>query len=153
MLIHDDTFAWEGFGGVYQLAAGRCRLRIFDLRRADQPNVAHLKPIVVVVSDLSDKNSTKRQVSVRSCASHIATIVADRFNIPPHRMTYVEYYPPSTYGAQGQFKIDAKYDAVDFTWFDDKAMHPKWRPLISPLLETVVDAIASTSAPKAAEPS
>ncbi len=144
MMIHDDTFEWEGFGGVYQLAAGKCRLRILDLSRGDHRKVAHLKPMVVVVSDLPDQRGANRQMSVRSCASHIATLVAARFNIPPHRMTYVEYYPSSVYGAQGQFKIDAKFDAVDFTWFDDKAMHPKWRPLTSPLLDTIAEVIDAT---------
>jgi len=150
MLIHDGLFAWEGFGGVYQLAAGRCRLRIFDLSRSGHGKVAHLKPMVVVVSDLSGEATQLRQVSVRSCASHIATTVAARYNIKPHRMTYVEYYPASVYGDRNQHEIPAKYDAVDFSWFGDKALHPKWHSLASPLLETLSELIAGTEAPPAA---
>ncbi|MDA8138348.1 MAG: hypothetical protein M0036_06785 [Desulfobacteraceae bacterium] len=150
MLIHDGTFAWEGFGGVYQLAAGRCRLRIFDLSKAPHGKVAHLKPMVVVVSDLLGESTQLRQVSVRSCASHIATTVATKFRINPQRMTYVEYYPASVYGDHNQHEIPAKYDAVEFSWFDDKALHPKWHPLASPLLETVADLIAETEEPPAA---
>ena len=150
MLIHDGTFDWEGFGGVFQLAAGRCRLRIFDLSKCGRGNVAHLKPMVVVVSDISGDTSQLRNISVRSCASHIATKVAARYKINPHRMTYVEYYPSSIYGDRGQHEIPARYDAVDFSWFDDKAMHPKWHPLGQPLLETVADMIAGTEAPPAA---
>jgi hypothetical protein len=150
MLIHDGTFAWEGFGGVYQLAAGRCRLRIFDLSKLTQGKVALLKPMVVAVSDLLGDSTQLRQMSVRGCASHIATSVAARFRINPHRMTYVEYYPASVYGDHNQHVIPAKYDAVEFTWFEDKALHPKWHPLAPPLLETVAGLIAETEEPPAA---
>ena len=34
MLIVDDVFAWEGWGGRLRLEAGKCRLKIFDLRKA-----------------------------------------------------------------------------------------------------------------------
>lgn len=146
MLIHDGTFAWEGFGGVYQLAAGKCRLRIFDLSKSAQGKVALLKPIVVVVSDLLGDVTQFRKVSVRSCASHIATSVAARYRINPSRMTYVEYYPASVYGDQNQHEIPARYDAVDFTWFDDKALHPKWHQLSPPLLDTVAALIEETEA-------
>lgn len=144
MMIHDGIFAWEGFGGVYQLAAGKCRLRILDLSKGGQRKVAHLKPILVVVSDLPGNHPQFRNVSVRSCAGHIATTVAKRFGIDPQRMTYVEYYAPSTYGDRNQHVIDAKFEAVDFTWFEDKAMHPKWRPLPAPL-QDVVDGMISES--------
>ncbi|RJQ80104.1 MAG: hypothetical protein C4519_10160 [Desulfobacteraceae bacterium] len=133
MLIHDGLFAWEGFGGVYQLAAGKCRLRILDLSRGGQGKVAHMKSILVVVSDIPADHPQFRKVSVRSCAGHIATTVTKKFGIDPQRMIYVEYYPPTTYGDRNQHVIEAKYDLVDFTWFEDKAMHPKWRPLPSPL--------------------
>lgn len=147
MLIHDDIFEWEGFGGRYQLAGGRCRLRIFDLSKASDAKVAHLKPMIVVVSDLPEMSEASlKQLSVSSCASHVATTVAASFNIAPHRMTYVEYHAPSTYGERNQFKIDAKYNMVDFQWFDDKALHPKWRPLAEPLRNLVAQGIAGTQA-------
>ncbi|KJS31735.1 MAG: hypothetical protein VR64_09280 [Desulfatitalea sp. BRH_c12] len=142
MMMYDDIFAWEGFGGVYQLAAGKCRLRILDLSKGDHRKVAHLKPIMVVVSDLPVATPQFRNISVRSCASHIATTVAARFQIDPLRMTYVEYYPASTYGDRDQFVIEAKYDAVDFTWFEDKALHPKWRPLPPALRDVVQEMVA-----------
>jgi hypothetical protein len=141
MMIHDDIFAWEGFGGVYQLAAGRCRLRILDLNKGEHGKVAHLKPMLVVVSDLPEDQKQLRKVTVRSCASHIATMVTQKFRIDPHRMTYVEYYPPSAYGDRRQHKIEAKFEAVDFTWFENKALHPRWRPLKSPLREVVSELI------------
>jgi hypothetical protein len=150
MLIHDDSFAWEGFGGVYQLAAGRCRLRIFDLSKTKQGKVTPIKPMIVVVSDLPGSQSAYRGVSVRSCASHIATSVAAKFRIDPHRMSYVEYYPATAYGDKNQHEIPAKFDAVDFSWYEDKALHPKWRPLTPPLLETVMALVAETEAPNAA---
>ncbi len=139
MLIHDDIFAWEGFGGLLDLAAGECRLRIIDLTRGSKQNLAHIKPIMVVVSDLPQEDVDMKRVSVRSCASHIATRVAAEFRIHPQRMVFVEYYPASTYGAQNEHHIPAKFDAVDFVWHEDKAMHPKWRALEAPLVDTIAE--------------
>ncbi len=134
MLIHDDIFSWKGFGGMLDLAAGKCRLRIFDLTQGPQQKVAHIKPMVVVVSDLPSEPADLKRVSVRSCSSHIATRVAAEFNIPYQRMVFVEYYPASTYGEHNEHHIPAKFDAVEFVWHDDRAMHPKWRALESPLV-------------------
>jgi hypothetical protein len=132
MLIHDDIFTWEGFGGVLRLGSGQCRLRIFDLRKGKVKGLAHLKPYVVVAADVPES-----RMSVRSCVSHIATRVSAVFNISPQRMVFVEYYPPSRYGPQNENLIAERYDMVDFVWHGDKAMHPKWRPLKDPLLQTV----------------
>lgn len=147
MLIHDDTFTWEGFGGVYQLASGRCRLRIFDLSKQAGGKVALMRPIVVVASDLPPSAPSQHSMTVRSCAGHIATRVVEQFSILPQRMTYVEYYAPSTYGSQNQHTIPARIDVVEFTWFDEKALHPKWQPLAPPLLEQVTALIAASEEP------
>jgi len=147
MLIHDDIFTWEGFGGVYQLASGQCRLRIFDLGLQPGRNITYMRPMVVVVSDLPPEISKNRSMSVRSCAGHIATLVAEQFKIAPQRMTYVEYYPSSTYGSQNQHSIPARLDVVEFSWFNEKALHPKWQPLGSPLDEAVTSLIAETEKP------
>lgn len=144
MLIHDDIFSWEGFGGMFNLAAGRCRLRIFDLTVRDCGKVAYLKPIIVVVSEIGDKTAGLKEVSVRSCCSHIASRVADQFDIDPPRMLFVEYYPASTYGERKQHRIEAKYEVVDFVWHGNKALHPKWKPLQPPLRDTVRDLVAQT---------
>lgn len=141
MLIHDDIFSWEGFGGLLELASGKCRLRIIDLTKTDKTNVKYIKPIVVVVSDLPEDEAHFRSMSVRSCTSHIATCVVREFAIDPQRMVYVEYYPPSTYGDKQQHHILAKFDVVDFVWHGNKALHPKWRMLSSPLLDVVTDLI------------
>lgn len=144
MVQFDDIFSWEGFGGKYRLAAGQCRLRIFDLQHHKHQNVTPLKPLVAVVSDLPDENPKLKKLSIRSCASHIATTIVDRFHIDPHRMVYVEYYAPSSYGDHNQFTIQAKYDAVDFIWHDNLALHPKWRSLNEPLVYVVAELIAGT---------
>ena len=145
MLIHDDIFSWAGFGGLLDLANGKCRLRIFDLSKASDNKVMLLKPLIVVVSDLPDHDTHMKKVSVRSCNSHIATCVARTFKLNPQRMVFVEYYPPSIYGDHGQHHIPAKYVRVAFQWYDDKAMHPKWQPLEPPLLDTVVGLIARSA--------
>lgn len=144
MLIHDDIFSWEGFGGLLELASGRCRLRLFDLTRTDKTNVMYIKPIVVVVSDLPADESNTQGMSVRSCASHIATCVVRDFDIDPQRMVFLEYYPPSTYGENQQHHILAKLDAVEFVWHGNKALHPKWRTLDPPLLDVVSDLLDRT---------
>ncbi len=144
MLVYDDIFSWEGFGGPFRLASGQCRLRILDLAAQERQKVAHIKPILAVVSDLPAQSTQMKAISVRSCAGHIATCLVRHFKIDPQRMTYVEYYPPSRYGAQGRNEIPARFDAVDFTWFEDKALHPKWRPLVSPMLEIVGGLVVET---------
>lgn len=144
MLIHDDIFSWEGFGGLLDLASGKCRLRIFDLTQLDKTNVMHIKPMVVIVSDLPGDEAHLKSMSVRSCTSHIATCMVRDFDIDPHRMVYLEYYPPSTYGDKQQHHIQAKFDVVDFVWHGRKALHPKWRVLSPPLLDVVTDLIDRT---------
>jgi hypothetical protein len=142
MLIHDDILSWKGFGGLLDLAAGQCRLRIFDLNKSDDQKITHLKPMVVVASDLPDAKNDLKKVSVRSCNSHIATQVVEKFQLDPNRMIFVEYYCESTYGDRNQHHIPAKFVAVDFIWHGTKALHPKWRTLepnvvdlISPLIQ------------------
>ena len=144
MLIHDDIFAWQGFGGRLDLASGKCRLRIFDLTQASKKGVLLLKPLVVVVSELPGQENHMQRVSVRSCISHIATSVARPFKLNPRRMVFVVYYPPSNYGRSDQHQVAVKYERVEFQWHDDKAMHPKWRSLAPPLLDIVIRLLAET---------
>ena len=136
MLIYDDIFAWEGWGGELRLASGECSLRIFDLRKDRAGRVAHLRPIIVIVSDIA-----RSPMSVRSCTGHIATQVARKFKIDPQRMLYIEYYPETTYGDHQQHLIPEKYDVVDFTWVDDRAIKPKWRTLKAPVLDMIKDLV------------
>lgn len=130
MKIFDDIFYWEGFGGKLRLASGKCLLKIFDLSRGDTHGVVHLKPIVVVATDLADSKMT-----VRSCCSHIATTVVQKHNISPQRMQFVEHYPETFYGQKTRQRIPEKFDAVELVWDKGVAMHPKWRPVKGPLLE------------------
>ena len=132
MLIHDDTFFWSGWGGKLSLGSGKCRLRIYDLKKGDEKGLTHLRPIIVVVSDIPESAA-----SVRSCTSHVATMVAKEFNIDPHRMLFIEYYPERTYGANDVHVIPEKFDAVEFTWHKDKAIQPKWRSLEPPMLDKI----------------
>lgn len=137
MLIYDNEFKWDGWGGVFKLASGKCHLRIFDLNKNRNKKLTLLKPIVVMVSDLDDAVSAVKQVSIRSCAGHIATCVTRQFQIDPDRMVFVEYYPQQTYGRKQEHIIAERYDAVDFQWHSGKALHPKWRPLPPALAQTL----------------
>lgn len=132
MLIHDDTYTWHGWGGKLRLANGRCRLRIYDLKKSDSLPTAHLRPMIVLVSDVSDS-----PMSVRSCAGHVATSVSRDFGIESSRMMYIEYYPESIYGEKGEHVIAEKYEAVDFDWTEGGAIHPRWRMLQGPLLDSI----------------
>ena len=132
MLIHDDTYTWVGWGGKLRLGGGKCRLRVYDLRKEDPQRLTYLRPMIVVVSDVTDST-----MSVRSCAGHIATKVTQEFNINPYRMLYIEYYSAKTYGEQNEHLIPERYEAVEFTWKDAKALHPKWRSLTAPILEII----------------
>jgi hypothetical protein len=132
MLIHDDLFVWEGFGGELKLAHGKCRLRIYDLNQSRTKGLTHLKPIIAVVSDVPGS-----AMSVRSCISHVATCVSQQFNIPHQRIQYIEYYPVQTYGQQDEHIIPERYEAVEFVWHGDKALHPTWKDVNPALLETL----------------
>ncbi|MEJ2656403.1 MAG: hypothetical protein P8012_04300, partial [Desulfobacterales bacterium] len=117
MLIYDDIYSWSGWGGKLKLGSGKCRLRIYDLKKGNNRDLMHLRPIIVVVSDVKDS-----KISIRSCSSHIATLVTKAFNIDPLRMLWVEYYPEHKYGAGDTHSIPEKLDAVEFSWHGDKAI-------------------------------
>ena len=133
MLIFDDIFTWEGWGGVFKLGSGRCRLRIFDLEKSKDTSFRHLRPIVVLTTDIPES-----KMSVRSCAGHIATSVTKSFHISPNRMLFVEYYPAVTYGEKNEHHIPERFDAVDFTWHEGKALYPRWRPLQPQMQEILI---------------
>ena len=128
MLIYDDIFSWDGFGGKLKLASGKCRLKIYDLSWEQADGLLHLKPIIVIAMDHPGS-----KMSVRSCSSHIATIVVQKIQIAPSRMQFVEYYPKKTYGKEGKNLIPEVFEAVDFTWKENMAIHPRLRPP-SPIL-------------------
>ena len=145
MKLFDDVLYWEGYGGKFNLAAGRCRLRLFDLSKEKQHTVQQLKPIIAVVSDLPGDNPTEmKKVSVRACISHVATTIVHRFKLDHSRMLLVEYYPKATYGQQSEKVIPEKFDLVDLKWHGDKALFPSWRPLPAPMLDTVRQLISKT---------
>ena len=139
MLIYKDIFSWKGFGGKLRLGSGQCRLRIYDLTKKTKEGLAHLRPIIVIVSDVPASG-----MSVRSCAGHIATNIADRFNIKPSRIFYVEYYPAIEYGEIKQKKIPERYEAVNFTWHDNKALNSTWSLLRPPMLDSIKTLLSET---------
>ena len=136
MVIFDDIFSWEGWGGELRLASGECRLRIYDLEEEKADSLSHLRPVIVVVSDIPES-----RMSVRSCTGHIATNVTRQFNIKPQRMLFIEYYPETTYGERNEHIISEKYDVVEFTWHEGRAIEPKWRTLKPPLLDMIKDIV------------
>ena len=139
MLIHDDIFSWEGWGGALKLASGRCRLRIFDLRKGEPKGISHLRPIIAIVSDVPESG-----MSVKSCAGHLATKVVETFHIVHARMLFVEYYPAVSYGEKEEHTILERYEAVEFTWIENKAIQPKWRALKPPILDIVRKEVSGT---------
>ena len=138
MLIYDDIYAWEGWGGRLRLASGKCRLRIFDLKKSNTRGLAHLKPIIVIVSDVAGS-----PMSVRSCSGHIATSITREFNFNPQRMLFIEYYPQTVYGQHRQHTIEEKYDLVEFDWHRNKAIEPNWRTLKPPMLDMILELVES----------
>jgi hypothetical protein len=142
LLIYDGIFEWDGWGGQLKLAKGRCRLWIFDLNCPGEKEVLHLRPMVVVASDLPRTGMMKGEVSVRSAAGHIATVVSRKYRIDPPRMQFVEYTPRETYGKNNEYVIEAGYNAVEFTWQKGLALFPRigsldpsLRKIIMPLVE------------------
>ena len=143
MLIHDDIYYWKGWGGNLSLGRGMCRLRIFDLKKGAPGPLAHLKSTIVVVEDVEES-----PLSVRGFVGHIATCVARDFGVDPTRMLMVEYYPRVTYGEKRQHSIGEKYEAVEFSWHEDKAIHPKWRPLPEPTKDMIREMLSSEDNPE-----
>ena len=143
MIIYDDEFSWDGWGGVFKLASGKCRLRIYDLNREKVKNLTLLKPIIVVVSELTPEENSLKYVSIRSCVGHIATCVTQQFDIDPDRMIFVEYYPQKRYGQNQEHLILERFDLVDFKWNSGRALQPTWRPLPPNLVKTLTDLMAS----------
>jgi hypothetical protein len=132
MLIHDDIYSWQGWGRKLLLGSGKCRLRIIDLKQSDEKGLAFLRPMIVIVSDIPES-----KLSVRSCAGHIATKITKDFGIDPNRMQYLEYYQEVIYGEKKNRVIPERYDVVEFTWYEGKAIQPKWRPLKPAMIETI----------------
>ena len=137
MLIYNGLYRWKGWGGKLQLASGKCRMRIYDLTKGEKDGVVLLKPIVVVLAD--EPREKINDMTVKSCASHIATLVTKQFGLDPDRMLWVEYYPQVAYGKDNANVIPEKYEAVEFTWHGNKALNPKWRLLELPLADMVKD--------------
>lgn len=132
MLIYDDIFHWDGFGGKLRLVSGKCRLRILDRNKANDQGLPIMRPMLVIVTDIEGET-----VSVKSCAGHIATLVTQQFNINPSRMFWIEYYPETAYGKNRKKKIEEKFEAVEFEWHNGMAIHPKWRPVPQPIIDIV----------------
>ncbi len=108
-------------------------MKIYDLSRDQAGGLVHLKPVVVIATDHPESS-----MSVRSCSSHIATMVSQTFHVAPSRMQFVEYYPRKTYGKAGKNVIPEIFEAVDFTWKEDLAVYPRLRPLSPPLLKCLL---------------
>lgn len=132
MLIYNDIFYFKGFGGKLSLASGTCRLRIFDQRKEGSGGLILLRPMIVIVSDIPGND-----MSIRSSAGHIATMVTKEFAIKPQRMMWIEHYPEKGYGGKKVRTIPEKYDVVEFLWKENRAIEPKWRTLKPPMLDLV----------------
>ena len=132
MLLYDSIYKWDGFGGRLKLASGKCLLRLYDLTRDDDANLALLKPYIALTTDHPDSG-----MSIKSCAGHIATCVVKDFSLDPARMAYIEYYPETTYGAGDQHTIAERFEVLEFMWCDGKALHPKWRELPEAMLAQI----------------
>jgi len=137
MLIHNDLYSWEGFGGKLRLGSGICRLKIYDLGKRSSAGLSHIRPIIVMVTDVEES-----PMSVRSCIGHIATRVTQDFDIEPNRMMFIEHYPERIYGEKNDRVIPEKFDMVEFEWHSGKAIEPVWRSIKEPMLENLKDLIS-----------
>lgn len=126
MMLYNDTYEWQGWGGPMRLGSGKCHLRLVDLRRGSAKQL-YFKPYLVIVQDIAGS-----PMSVRSCAGHIATTIVERFGIDPARLTYIEYTPEKRYGSQNEHIIPGRMETVEFEWLEGKAIKPVWRDIRPP---------------------
>ncbi|MFC1896647.1 hypothetical protein ACFL0Q_08345, partial [Thermodesulfobacteriota bacterium] len=133
MLVFDGIYHWKGWGGKLLLGSGTCRLRIYDLAQGGTRGPIPLRSVVVVVSDVQGSRAMT-DLSVRSCAGHIATSIVRDFDIEGHRMLFVDHSPETRYGTGAQKVIPERYETVEFEWHGDNAVRPLWRALETPLL-------------------
>ncbi len=140
MLIYDDLYKWDGWGGMFKLGSGRCRLRIFDLKKKGGKSPVPLKPFIIIVTDIPFAKRAPNQMTIKSCASHIATKVVREFKINPTRMVWIEYYPEDPDNYKLKYKNREFFEEVEFTWHGDYALQPGWKPL-NPAMEKLVKSL------------
>ncbi len=80
-------------------------------------------------------------MSVRSRAGHIATGVTTKFHIDPGRMLWIDYYPLVTCGMKKEHVIPERYESVEFSWRDGKALDTVWKTLQPPMLDIIRDLV------------
>jgi hypothetical protein len=87
MLIYDDIYTWEGpdFNdrAIWLLS---CHLWMIDLSLSN-PNVLHLRPKIVVASDVNE--GPKRKI----CAETLGKQIYKEFDLDIKRTLWVEYDP------------------------------------------------------------
>jgi hypothetical protein len=145
MLIYDDVYTWDGWGGLLKLASGRCRMKVFDLRKKGEKGVAHLKPFVIVLTDIPFETKGPNQMTVKSCAGHIATKVVREFRIDPHRMIWVEHYPLDPESHKLRYPEEEHFDEVEFTWQDEDAISTQWRTPSPDTVKLIRELLANVS--------
>ncbi len=144
MILYDDIYSWKGWGGKLKLGSGQCRLRMYDLRKKSEKGVAHLKPIIVVISDLPDETDyAPTKMTVKSCASHIASNVIKEFDIDPHRMMWIEHYPEPAEKDNIRYSRE-RFDLAEFTWHGRDATKAVWNPLPKEMVELVKRLLAES---------
>ncbi len=143
MRIYDGLYTWDGWGGKMRLASGRCRLRLFDLKKGSEGEVTHLKRFVAVVSDIPFEKQGPNQLTVKSCAGHIASNVVKNFSIDPGRMLWIEHYPEETGNEKLRYPVPERFDEAEFSWNEQVATNARWKTpspatvkLVKKLLET-----------------
>lgn len=145
MRIFDDIFEWDGWGGVMRLGSGKCHLQIYDLQKAESSGLTHLKPIILLLRDLPKKRIN--DMSVRSSIGNIVTLAMQRFDLDCHRTQVVHYSPGCVYGPENDRVIEEKFEVVEFSWDQQRALNPHWRPLTGPLRDWLKDSMDTVSDP------
>ncbi|MEE4357935.1 MAG: hypothetical protein V2I97_15815 [Desulfococcaceae bacterium] len=147
MLIYDDIYTWDGWGGKFKLAGGRCGLRLFDLKKRSPEGIAHLKRYIAVVRDIPFEKQGPNQMSIKSCAGHIATGVVRDFQIDPTRMIWIEHYPEDPENHRLRYPQKERFEEVEFEWKEKGALRVQSRkpsPAVTELVKQLIFGKAST---------
>jgi hypothetical protein len=129
--LANRTFHFQTNSTYYSLFADMVNPQdqaIISSQQVSERSLCHLrvlqweKETIVIATELA-VNPGK---SVTNAAEEIATQVIHQFQLDPLRTRFIERYTKDSYEVSD---FEGTFDEVTFTWRENRASNPRWRPL------------------------